>query len=240
MRRYLSAPSAPSIRPSVRPGPSVRVRPRLIDELITYVLHMGNDYVTGGRTRPHPSASVRPVRTRPGPSTRPWPVRTFSHLTHIYLLQTQAHSTDQVYWVGPTQVSYALVVMPAYHVGSSDPKLRSAQVNELSVHAAEGLAGPVAHARTPSARSGSHAPVTRSHHQSRPLALVSPRLVTVLARSMRAALSSRVRSRPPAPLTQPPLTSFLRKQRKSADELEEMLRAFCGGSLVQSQIPDRL
>ena len=101
-----------------RPSASVRVRPRLIDELITYVLHMGNDYVTGGRTRPHPSASVRPVRTRPGPSTRPWPVRTFSHLTHIYLLQTQAHSTDQVYWVGPTQVSYALVVMPAYHVGS--------------------------------------------------------------------------------------------------------------------------
>eukprot|EP00966_Prymnesium_polylepis_P276060 6378109-Prymnesium_polylepis.1 len=26
---------------------------------------MGNAYVTGGRTRPHPSASVRPVRTRP-------------------------------------------------------------------------------------------------------------------------------------------------------------------------------
>ena len=41
------------------------------------------------------------------------------------LLQTQAHdSTDQVYWVGPTQVSYALIVMPAYHAGSSDPNLQ--------------------------------------------------------------------------------------------------------------------
>ena len=75
------------------------------------------------RTR---SASVRPVRTRPGPSTRPWPVRTFSHLTHIYLLQTQAHSTDQVYWVSPTRVSYALVVTAAYHVGSSFANLNVA------------------------------------------------------------------------------------------------------------------
>ena len=89
---------------------------------------MGNDYVTDGRTRPHPSASVRPVRTRPGPSTRPWPVRTFSHLTHIYLLQTQAHSTDQVYWVSPAGVSYALVVMAAYHVRSSWPNLVNVRV----------------------------------------------------------------------------------------------------------------
>ena len=41
--------------------------------------HMGNDYVTDGWTRPHPSASVRPVRrpVQPGPSThvRVGPVR---------------------------------------------------------------------------------------------------------------------------------------------------------------------
>eukprot|EP00966_Prymnesium_polylepis_P177130 4102502-Prymnesium_polylepis.1 len=54
------------------------------------------------RTRPRPSAPRRPVRTRPGPSTR-----------------MQPHSTEQVYWVCPTQLSYALVVTAAYHVGSS-------------------------------------------------------------------------------------------------------------------------
>ena len=47
------------------------------------------------------------------------------------MLQTKAHSTDQVYWVGPTQISYALVVMPAYHVGSSDPNLGTGMVIAL-------------------------------------------------------------------------------------------------------------
>eukprot|EP00966_Prymnesium_polylepis_P097168 2250566-Prymnesium_polylepis.1 len=87
-----------------------------------------------------PSASVRAVRVRPlrdgsvrtrarpsalstlvGPSTRPWPARTVSHLTHIYSLQTKAHSS--VLSVPYSALIYALVATAAYHVGSSDPNL---------------------------------------------------------------------------------------------------------------------
>eukprot|EP00966_Prymnesium_polylepis_P269253 6220235-Prymnesium_polylepis.1 len=78
-----------------------------------------------------------PVRTRPRPSARAWPVRTFSHLTHIYLFQTQAHSTDQVYWVCPTHLSYALVVTADYRMGSSYP-LRPTTPTHLVVDGLEG------------------------------------------------------------------------------------------------------
>eukprot|EP00966_Prymnesium_polylepis_P058022 1343789-Prymnesium_polylepis.1 len=104
-------PIHPSIRPPVRPSArvrprpsaSVRVHPRLIDELITYILHLGNDDATVGQIisqiRPHPSASVRPVRTHPSGSvaTCPWPVRRpFRTSLTCNLFQTQSHSIDPV------------------------------------------------------------------------------------------------------------------------------------------------
>eukprot|EP00966_Prymnesium_polylepis_P057637 1334581-Prymnesium_polylepis.1 len=49
--------------------------------------------------------------------------RTRGGVSTVNLLQTQARSTDQVCGVCPAQVSYALGVTAAYHVGSSVPNL---------------------------------------------------------------------------------------------------------------------
>eukprot|EP00966_Prymnesium_polylepis_P229664 5313827-Prymnesium_polylepis.2 len=88
---------------------------------------MGNYYLTDRRIRPHPSASVHPVRIRPRLSVRPHPVQLFSHHPAGFLACTCMARTQEPNPPIPIPLWTSLAVA-AYHMGSSFIDLKIGRV----------------------------------------------------------------------------------------------------------------